>query len=100
MGNRAAAIQMYNAAVEAVNNKSNPVSAQTAYQCFASAILADPTYGLAHYQHACNNHDLKREHAALAGWRRALECENTPEDLCKIHSNISSVLTNLGKLKA
>lgn len=74
MGNRQQATLFYNQAVAAVNNKDDPKHLEHAIHLFASACVADPTWGQAFY-HAGNNHsDLNAIPAAIACWRRALEC--------------------------
>ena len=75
MGNRDFSIKLINQAVDAATRKLNPTDLSQAYQLFASACIADPTYGEAHYRYANNNFDLKQYPAAVAGYRRALQCE-------------------------
>lgn len=74
MGNRQAAVDFYNKAVQALNDKGNPDHLSHSYSLFSAACMVDPTYGLAWYQCGNNNFDLKLHHAAVADWRRALQC--------------------------
>lgn len=89
MGDRAAAIAMYNTAVTAANDRSRASHLERAYQLFSSASLIDPTYNMAHYQMGCANSDMNRYPAAIASWRRALQCTNSTQEL--VHT-----LTNMG----
>jgi hypothetical protein len=75
MGNREFATKLLNQAIQAATKKTNPSDLTTAYQLFASACLADPTWGQAMYQYANNNFDLKQIHSAIGAYRRALDCE-------------------------
>src|ERR1700678_353193 len=75
MGNREFAQKLMQQAVQAATDKSKPSHLTTAYQLFASACVADPTWGEAFYQYANNNFDLKQLPAAVAGYRRALQCD-------------------------
>lgn len=75
MGDRATAIQLFNAGAAAANDKSRPEYLQHAYQQFCSAMYIDPTYATAAYQAGNNGSDLGHLHSAIACWRRALECE-------------------------
>lgn len=97
MGDRRAATDFYNSAVNAVNDKSNPNHLQIAYSLFSSACMADPTYGLANYQAGNNNSDLNCLPAAIANWRCALQCENTDEERAKILVNLGWRLHSLGR---
>lgn len=97
MGDRAAALQMYNQGVEVANNRQHAESLTTAYQCFISAAYADPTYGQAHYQCGNNASDLNHLHAAIASYRRALECKNTDEEKAKILCNLGWRLHSVGR---
>lgn len=97
MGNRKSAIDFYNAGNQAVADKTQSSHLTVAYQLFASACVADPTWGTAHYQAANNNSDLDRIDAAVAGWRRALECEMPPEDKAKVLANLGWRLYSLGR---
>lgn len=99
MGDRNTAIQFFNQAVTAVNDKTNPNHLQIAYQLFSSACMADPTYGQAHYQCGNNNSDLNCLQAAIGNWHRALQCENTPEERAKILVNLGWRLHSLGRTR-
>lgn len=89
MGDRRAAIDMFNKAVVNINDKNNPTHKQQAYSLFASACMVDPTWPLAFYTSGNNNGDLNHIHSAIACYRRALECN--PDTKLK-----AQILTNLG----
>lgn len=97
MGDRKIATQFFNSAVTSCNDKSNPNHLQHAYSLFSSAVIADPTFGQAHYQLGNNNSDLDCLPAAIANWRNALVCENTPEERAKILVNLGWRLHSLGR---
>jgi tetratricopeptide (TPR) repeat protein len=90
MGDRATALQLCNAAVASVNDKSNPKGANNGFQLFSSACYADPTYHLPFYQAGNNDSDLSLVEAAVACYRRALEC-----DILDRHER-AKTMTNLG----
>ena len=75
MGDRATAQQLFNQGAASANDKSRPEYLQHAYQMFCSAMYADPTWATAAYQAGNNASDLNHLPAAIACWRRALECE-------------------------
>ena len=97
MGDRATAIQFFNTAVASSKDKSAPEYLQHAYQMFASAMYADPTFATAAYQAGNNASDLHQMYAAIACWRRALECE-MPDVLPSESQEASraKVLCNIG----
>lgn len=97
MGNRKTAIDFVNSAVAAIEDRSQPSHLQHGYQLLTSAVTADPTYGHAHYQLGNSNNDLNCIPAAIANWRRALECDNTPEERAKILVNMGWRLHTLGR---
>ena len=89
MGDRKAATDMVNAAITAANDRSQQGHIERAYNLFCSSTLVDPTFSQAFYHMGNANADMTRLPAAIASWRRALECENSDEDKARI-------LTNLG----
>lgn len=97
MGDRATAEQFFNNGVLTVNDKSRPEYLQHAFQMFSSAMYADPTWATSAYQCGNNASDLKHLHAAIACWRRALECE-MPDTGAQADTNAAraKVLCNLG----
>lgn len=97
MGDRATALQFFNQAAETVNDKSKPEYLQHGFQLFSSAVYADPTFATGFYQAGNNGSDLQHLHAAVACWRRALECE-MPDILPAETTDASraKVLANLG----
>lgn len=99
MGDRAASIQFYNEAVKTVHDKSQSTYLAHAYSLFSSACMVDPTYGSAHYQAGNNNSDMNLLPAALACWRRGLECENTPDEKGKMLINMGWRLHSLGRAR-
>lgn len=98
MGNRSAASDMYNAAVTAANDRSHPDHLERAYRLFVSACHVDPTYGQAFYQLGNNTADLKKNHAAVAMWRRALECELRPDEKGRVLTNLGWYLHEIGQI--
>ena len=97
MGDRATAEQFFNNAVSTVNDRSRPEYLQHAFQMFCSASYADPNWADAHYQTGNNGSDLGHLHAAVACWRRALECEmpdTAPQD--STNAARAKVLCNIG----
>jgi len=75
VGDRKTAELLFNQAVTSANDRSKPEYLQHAYQLFCSAVYTDPTWATALYQAGNNASDLNHYPAALACWRRALECE-------------------------
>jgi hypothetical protein len=75
MGDRATAVQFFNNGVTSANDKSKPEYVQHAFQMFTSAMYADTTWSDAAYQCGNNLSDLNHLPAAIACWRRALECK-------------------------
>lgn len=105
MADRATAEQFFNNAVSTVNDRSRPEYLQHAFQMFTSAMHVDPTWADAAYQCGNNGSDLGHHHAAVACWRRALECEmpdTAPQDSsaaarAKVLCNIGWRLETLGQ---
>lgn len=98
MGNRKTAIEFFNQGVTASKDKSNPQNISTAYQLFLSAAYQDPTFWQAHHQCGCNASDLLHFHAAIASWRRALECEMKPQERGRVLSNLAQRLHTIGRV--
>lgn len=98
MGNRAAAKQFYDAGEQsAKNNQNNSAALTQAYGNFVAAAYVDPTWGQAHYAVGNNVADLNMPHAAIASYRRALECENTDVNLARIMCNLGWQLHIVGR---
>ena len=97
MGDRAAAIKFYNHAVSASNDKSQTVNLQTAYSLFVSSCYADPTYWQSFYQNGNNNADMHNDYAAVASFRRALECECSVNERAKVMTNLGWKLHSIGE---
>lgn len=98
MGDRKTAVDFYNAGVSAVNDKSNPNNPTTAFQLFVSSAYADPTWWQSAYQCGNNVADLNHHAAAVACYRRALNCEMTDTDRSKVAANLCDRLHKLGKV--
>ena len=97
MGDHATAVQLYNQGVKSAADRSSPSYLQHAFQQFCSAMNADPEWATAAYQCGNNASDLNHFQAAIACWRRALECEMpdiTPLDVQD--ASRAKVLCNLG----
>ena len=88
MGDRATAIKFFNQGVAAVSDKSKPTNQSTAFQLFASACHIDPTWAQGYFQYGNNCNDLNFNKTAIAAYRRALQQENTNDELAKTYSNI------------
>lgn len=97
MGDRKTATEFYNAAVTAANDKSQPSYLAHAYSMFSSACMVDPTFGSAFYQAGNNNSDLELLPAAVACWRRALQCDITDDERGKLLVNMGWRLHSLGR---
>jgi tetratricopeptide (TPR) repeat protein len=100
MGNRAAAKQFYEAGEHAAqHNRNNTAGLTQAYGNFVAASYVDPTWGQAHYAVGNNACDLNMSYAAIAAYRRALECENSDVNLARIHCNLGWQLHIIGRTK-
>jgi tetratricopeptide (TPR) repeat protein len=96
MGDRAGATKLLAQGEVAARDKSQPTNVDHAYQQFASACYADPTWGHAFYANGCNASDLLRPHAAIALFRRAVECELDPDERAKALTNLAWELMKVG----
>lgn len=96
MGNRAGADKLLAQGDASVRDKSRPENQDHAYQQFASACYADPTYGHAFYVNGCTASDLVRPHASVALFRRALECEQVPNERHRTLTNLAWELMKVG----
>jgi tetratricopeptide (TPR) repeat protein len=99
MGDRATSIKFHNQGVTAAGDKSSTVNLSQAWNLFNSAAVADPTYATAWYQVGNNASDMNFFHAAIAAYRRALQCDNPPEDKAKILCNLGWRLFTVGRVK-
>lgn len=97
MGNREFAEKLTKQAIEAATRQKNPSDLSQAYQLFASACIADPTWGEAWYQASNNNFDLKKLESAIAGYRRALVCDLPPETRARCMLNLGWCYHLLGR---
>ena len=105
MGDRVTAEVFFRQAAETVADKSRPEFLTHSYQLFSSAMYADPTYAQASYQAGNNASDLNHPQAAIACWRRALECEMpdaTPDEStdvsrAKVYCNLAWRLETIGR---
>ena len=77
-------------------DKSQPTNLDHGYQLLASAAYADPSWGHAFYVNGCAASDLVRPHAAIALYRRALECELDPGEHPKVMTNLAWELMKIG----
>lgn len=89
---------MYNAAINAANDRSHQDHLERAYRLFVSACMADPTYGTAFYQLGNNTADLLKHPSAVAMWRRALECESTKDERGRTLTNLGWHLHSIGQI--
>src|SRR5581483_6305508 len=98
MGDRTTAVQFYNQAVSAANDKSHEENLQLSYSLFNSAALADPLWPEAWYQIGNNNSDLNLLHASVANYRLALQCPDISSDTkAKCLANLGWRLHGIGK---
>jgi len=74
--------------MEAVKNRQHATDLNQAYQNFSAAAYADSTWWQAIYQCGCNVSDMGQIPAAVACWRRALECQMEPLERAKVLCNI------------
>jgi len=96
MGDRKSAELFFNNGVTTINDRSRPEFLTHAYQQFCSAMYADPTWATASYQAGNNASDLGHLAAAIACWRRALECEMEEKGEQETpHASRAKVLCNL-----
>lgn len=97
MGDRKTAEMFFANGAQAAQDRSKPEFLQHAFQQFSSAMHADPTWATAAYQVGNNASDLGHHHAAIAAWRRALECEMPKNgDVASHEATRAKVLCNLG----
>lgn len=100
MGDRQEAVKFFNAAVGAVNDKSNPNHLRLGYQLFVSACIQDPTWSDGWYQSGNNNSDLELWYTAIASWRQALHCQQgSASDRAKILTNLAWRLHTVGRTR-
>lgn len=93
MGDRARAVEAFKIGEQ--HAKVNPTQA---FNNFMSAAYIDPTWGQAHYQVGNNLMDLQKHYAAIAAYRRALECKNEPLEEARIYANLGYALSTIGDL--
>lgn len=98
MGDRKTAVEFFNQGVTAINDKSNPNNATTAYQLFISSAYADISWWQSFYQAGNNVADHGQHAAAVACYRRALNCELTDADRSKVAANMCDRLHKLGRV--
>ena len=97
MGNREQAKKLLESGEVATNDKSRQSNLDHGYQLLSSACYADPTFGEAFYVNGNTACDLKRPHAAVAIYRRALECDLAKDVKAKLLSNLGWQLNDLGR---
>lgn len=98
MVDRKRAIEFYNQAITAAQDKSQPSHLQHAYHLFTSATVADPTYGESWYALGNANNDLNKPLAAIAAWRRALQCDLDGDNRGHCMSNLGWQLQASGQV--
>lgn len=97
MGNREQAIQFLKTGEEAARERGVQAKVDHGYQLMTSACYADPTYWDAFYRNGNNAVDLSRPEAAIACYRRALECGTLPNERAPLLSNLAWKLHELGR---
>lgn len=94
MGDRARAVEYFKMGEQSVG-----ANATQAFHNFMAAAYVDPTWGQAQYQVGNNLTDLQKHHAAVAAYRRALECNDfEPTDLAKVYANLGFMLETIGEI--
>jgi tetratricopeptide (TPR) repeat protein len=88
MGDRETAVKFHNQGVAAAKDKSASTNLATAFQLFASACHADPTWAHGYYQYGNNCSELNYYKTSIAAYQRALQCEVTKEEEAKIYANM------------
>ncbi len=96
MGDRTGATKLLLKGEEAARDRSHASNIDHAYQQLASAIYADSSWGHAAYVNGCTASDLARPHAAVALFRRALECEQTDNERHRTLTNLAWELMKVG----
>jgi tetratricopeptide (TPR) repeat protein len=97
MGDRAAADSLMDKAETVM--KTDLSQATHAYHMFDNACLTDPTYWRSYYRQANNNSDLKKAHAAIAGYRVALSNGPPGIERANVLSNLSWQLMQVGHIQ-
>ncbi len=101
MGDRAFATELFNKGVSVSQDKTFSTNLSTAWQLFTSSVYADPTFGQAWYQNGCNCNDNPSpndlSHAAVACFRRSLECTDLGNNYGKALTNLAWKLHGLGR---
>jgi tetratricopeptide (TPR) repeat protein len=96
MGKREDAHKLLVKGEQTARDKSHPQYQDHSYQLLSSACYADPSYGNAFYVNGCVASDWVRPHAAVALFRRALECELTDDERVKALTNLAWELMKIG----
>lgn len=97
MGDRNTALVFGQQAMDALRDTSHAVNPQMADNLFNAACFADPTHGQSYYQAGNNAADRKWHHAAVALFRRAVECEMPLSDNAKALCNLGWQLHAIGR---
>lgn len=97
MGDRAQALLFYNKAIESLSNKDDPKHQEHALHLFSSACMCDPDFGEGFHQLGNVHSEFGHLHAAIANWRRALQCQDLPKHIRpQTMQNLSWRLHGLG----
>jgi len=88
MGDRKTAVQFHNQGVAAAKDKSASTNLATAFQLFASACHADPTWAHGYYQYGNNLSELANYKTSIAAYHRALQCQITKHEEARIYANL------------
>jgi tetratricopeptide (TPR) repeat protein len=97
MGHREAAEKFLKQGIEIAKSPDQKVR-DHAYQLVVSACYADPTWWEAFYNNGNVAADFEKREAAIAAYRRALECETTPHQRAPLLTNLGWKLSEIGKL--
>lgn len=99
MGNREHAIKFIEEGERAAREKNVQAKVDHGYQLLTSACYADPTYWDAFYRNGNAATDLNRPEAAIACYRRALECQMTDADRGPLLTNLAWKLHEFGRFE-
>ena len=99
MGDRASAINLFNAAVKATQDRSFKDWATHAFGLFNGSCLLDPNFGLSFYHLGNSNGDLNRLETAVACYRRALRGDLDTVERMHCLSNLAWRLHQIGELE-
>src|SRR5215471_296987 len=99
MGDRKTAQEFLRKGEECARNTLDQKSVDHGYQLLASACYADPAWWEAFYKNGNVAADFERGHAAIACYRRALECQADAGQKAPLLTNLGWKLHELGRFE-